>query len=137
MVRLCVSAFLIALGFSSVAEAQQRVQSQRPDAPPVQLGVQTQDVTERQTRNCSVNRIWAAHNGLLIDCAQTYMAYDGGSAPGGIAAAMNLLTHAAGRGGSIRVIYVPDPENPICATVQPEPAAPCGRVIAFSAFTAG
>jgi hypothetical protein len=140
MFRISFLALIILCSFAVTAEAQQRVQGGRPAVPPAQPEVQAQDVIERRSVQCSVARLWMAHNGLLIDCRQSggdgfHLAFDGGALPGGISAAMTLLTHAAAQGSGVRVDFEPDPQNAICVTAQPSPERPCGRVISFGVFT--
>ena len=141
MIRVYVSAFVIACLFTAGAQSQQRVQNAGAATPPAQLGLQAQQVTERESAICTVQRIWTARNGLLIDCSppssdNLYMAYDGGSLPGGIAAAMTLVTYADGRDEALWIDYQLDPGNEICATVQASPSSySCARVISMGVFT--
>lgn len=103
--------------FSVAADAQQRVSRANTQTRGVQANYDA--ATPVQFINCSIiQRIWMTNSGIVFACNGNAMAFDGGSQPGGISAAMSLLVSMQENGRSAYVLYQEDADNPACADMD-------------------
>ncbi|PWE18649.1 hypothetical protein DDZ18_03355 [Marinicauda salina] len=114
------AAILLAAGLGAAAEAQQRVQTQPQRATPAAPAQQGQYAAQEPiaVEQCPIFRVWMAESGLLFHCNGWAMTFDGGSRPGGIAAAHAVLARHRAEEAQAFVRYQPVADNAICQEVD-------------------
>jgi len=135
-----LSIVVMTLCMTAAASAQVRAPSRDTPASPQQaLGLQSNNLEEAQTMGCEIRDIWMATGGLLFNCnpsegENVLAAFDGGSRPGGISAAMSLLIQMKSANRLVRIRYQSDADNPICRQADAGLSYDCVRVISFGGF---